>query len=174
MLGLSPLLAGMYGILHDQITYTISHEYYTKFKFIQFGLLPKDHVAIFANPRIQVSIVGFLATWWVGLIIGVVLCTSSLIFRKIDNMIRAVLRAFILNIFIALVVGLIGLLYGKYILTHQTLNWWMPDNLIDRDSFIMVGAMHNFSYLGGLLGLVLGVILEFKNKRKWETSNVRN
>jgi hypothetical protein len=33
------LLAGVYGILHDQLTYTISPEYNTKFKFYQFGLL---------------------------------------------------------------------------------------------------------------------------------------
>ena len=27
------MLAGVYGILHDQVTYTISEEYFTRFKF---------------------------------------------------------------------------------------------------------------------------------------------
>ncbi|MFT6321394.1 MAG: hypothetical protein ACJAT4_002324 [Granulosicoccus sp.] len=31
---LAPVLAGIYGIIYDQITYTISPEYYIKFKFI--------------------------------------------------------------------------------------------------------------------------------------------
>ena len=33
----SILIAGIYGILHDQITYTISYEYFTLFKFEQFS-----------------------------------------------------------------------------------------------------------------------------------------
>jgi len=32
------LLSGLYGIIHDQISYTVSPEYFTKFKFQQFGL----------------------------------------------------------------------------------------------------------------------------------------
>ncbi|WP_321516153.1 hypothetical protein [Marinifilum fragile] len=35
---IASMLGGVYGMLHDQITYTISEEYYTKFKFIQFGI----------------------------------------------------------------------------------------------------------------------------------------
>jgi hypothetical protein len=36
----SALLAGVYGIVHDQLTYSISHEYFTKFKYVQFGFEP--------------------------------------------------------------------------------------------------------------------------------------
>lgn len=36
---IAPIIGGLYGILHDQLTYTISPEYYTKFKFYQFGLM---------------------------------------------------------------------------------------------------------------------------------------
>jgi len=52
----------MYGIIHDQITYSISPEYYTKFKFYQFGLIksPNDFVH---NPRQMAIIVGIMATW---------------------------------------------------------------------------------------------------------------
>ncbi len=32
------LLSGLYGIIHDQISYTVSPEYFTKFKFQQFGI----------------------------------------------------------------------------------------------------------------------------------------
>ena len=64
IIGLAPLIGGIYGILNDQLTYTISPEYYTQFKFYQFGLI--DFVND-TNPRIGVSVVGFLATWWVGL-----------------------------------------------------------------------------------------------------------
>ena len=35
---LTPLVAGLYGMLHDQLSYTLSAEYFTRFKFIQFRL----------------------------------------------------------------------------------------------------------------------------------------
>jgi len=37
-------------------------------------------------------------------------------------------------------------------------NWWLPENLVDRKAFITVGSIHNFSYLGGLLGIIAGII----------------
>ena len=40
---IAALTGGIYGAIHDQLTYTISPEYYTKFKFIQFELGCKDN-----------------------------------------------------------------------------------------------------------------------------------
>jgi hypothetical protein len=58
---IAPLVAGLYGIFHDQLTYTISPEYYTKFKFIQFGLIEDAGVYVL-NPRWCAGYVGFMAT----------------------------------------------------------------------------------------------------------------
>ena len=59
------LIAGLYGVVHDQITYSMSPEYFTRVKFFQF------HYADFGlPPRSFVAEIGFLATWWVGLIAG--------------------------------------------------------------------------------------------------------
>ncbi len=59
------LVAGFYGILHDQITYSLGPEYFTRLKFHQFA---------WANvgfpPRIYAGEIGFIATWWVGAIVG--------------------------------------------------------------------------------------------------------
>src|SRR5438132_7621148 len=70
---LGALVAGMYGALHDQISYTISPEYFTEMKFRQFA---------YANfgwpPRMFASEVGFLGTWWVGLIAGWILARVGL------------------------------------------------------------------------------------------------
>src|SRR6185436_19046100 len=83
---LTAIIGGVYGILHDQITYTISPEYYTKFKFYQFGLIDTGNEAIFPNPRFQVSLVGFMATWWMGLLIGVILGVTGLIHKDYRQM----------------------------------------------------------------------------------------
>lgn len=55
------IVGGIYGIVHDQITYSISPEYFTKLKFDQF-----DYAGL--GDRIFVATIGFLATWWVGFI----------------------------------------------------------------------------------------------------------
>ncbi len=57
------LAAGMYGIAHDQITYSISPEYFTRMKFAQFR-----HADFGFPPRIFIATIGFLGSWWVGLI----------------------------------------------------------------------------------------------------------
>ena len=59
------LFAGIYGMVHDQVTYSICPEYFTRLKFSQFR---------YANfglpPRVFVVEIGFLASWWVGLFAG--------------------------------------------------------------------------------------------------------
>ncbi|MCU0874407.1 MAG: hypothetical protein MUE50_18895 [Pirellulaceae bacterium] len=58
---LGAIVAGVYGILHDQVSYSISQEYFTRLKFLQF------RYADFGwSQRVFVAEIGFLATWWVG------------------------------------------------------------------------------------------------------------
>jgi hypothetical protein len=162
---ISIALAGLFGILHDQITYSISHEYYTKFKFHQFGLTNKETEAIFPNPRIAVSKVGFMATWWVGKWIGIILGLTGLIFIDHKKMFNAIFNALLITFITTMLFSFAGFLYGKYQLAITGVDWWLPDNLIDRKNFIIVGSIHNFSYLGGASGLAIGAIyLMRKNK----------
>lgn len=177
---IAPILGGVYGIIHDQITYSISEEYYTKFKFIQFGLenwglgqnigTGKAPEIKLNNPRFGAAIVGTLATWWVGLIIGIFLGLIGLIHRNGKEMLKATSKSIVLTTGIALLIGLIGLLYGKIFLVENPPNWFLPDNLIERGKFIMVGSMHNFSYLGGLIGLIFGIIFSVRQKRKYKNA----
>ena len=57
--------AGLYGVLHNQISYTVSPEYFTRFKFVQFGLTELE-----LPERVRASMVGFQASWWMGIPIG--------------------------------------------------------------------------------------------------------
>lgn len=166
IISLAPLFGGLYGVLHDQLTYTISPEYYTKFKFYQFGLMDIGNEAIFPNPRIEVSIVGFLATWWMGLPIGLILGLVGLSHKDSRQMFRTTLKSIVITIIVAFLTGVIGLAYGKMYLADTGVNWWLPDNLIDKKNFISVGSMHNFSYLGGLTGLIAGIIYSVRQKNK--------
>jgi hypothetical protein len=168
IIALAPIFGGVYGIIHDQLTYSISPEYYTKFKFIQFGFADSGNEAIIENPRLSVAGVGFLASWWMGLPIGLILGLVGLVHKDSKQMFKVTMRAIMVAVIITFVTGLIGLAYGKLYLADLGVNWWLPDNLIDKGNFIAVGSMHNFSYLGGLTGLIAGSIYSIRQKRKIE------
>jgi hypothetical protein len=122
---IATLLAALYGVLHDQITYSLCPEYYTKFKFIQFGLADEDLAAQFSDPRRQVATVGFLATAWFGALLGLVLGLVALIFKDARTMFRMGGRS--VKDFITVgsihncsyLGGLVGLLFGIVYLIWQ-------------------------------------------------------
>lgn len=167
IIAIAPLIGGFYGILNDQLTYTISPEYYTKFKFYQFGLMDIGNEAIFPNPRIQVAAVGFMATWWMGLPIGIILGLIGLVHKNAAQMFRSTIKAIGVTMIVAFMIGLVGLVYGKFYLAKTGVDWWLPQNLIDTGNFIAVGSMHNFSYIGGIAGMIAGCIYNVKQNIKY-------
>src|SRR5258708_13514776 len=83
---ISVVFAGLYGMLNDQVTYTISPEYFTKFKYLQFCVKPQE----FGGDRRAVAAIGFLATWWMGLIVGLVFGINGLVFKDPKTMFRKI------------------------------------------------------------------------------------
>lgn len=165
---LCPVLAGVYGIIHDQFSYTISPEYYTRFKFYQFGLAEETTggEAVFQVPRLAVAVVGFMATWWTGILIGLGIGLTGLFHEKANAMFKSSIKAIMLVIALTAATGLIGLAYGGLYLADAGVDWWLPANLVDKKSFIMVGSMHNFSYLGGGIGLIGGIVYQIFTARR--------
>jgi hypothetical protein len=160
------VIASIYGVAHDQVTYSISPEYYTKFKFIQFDLADSAAAQHMTQPRSAVVMVGVMATWWMGLYIGLILALFALAFRNAERMFQSALQAVALVVVIAILFAVIGGLYGHYVLAVKGVDWWLPENLTDKQAFITVGSVHNFSYLGGGIGLLAGIIfLLIKNAR---------
>lgn len=164
---ISAILAGLYGIVHDQVTYTISTEYFTKFKYVQLGIEP----SWFGGHRQTVAVIGFLATWWTGIIIGIGLGLTGLTYRDYKIMWQAIKNAIVWTLCVAVLTGFIGFLYGKFHLTKTGVCWWLPDNLLDKDNFIIVGSIHNFSYLGGLFGLIAGIIYLIRQNKTQKLNN---
>lgn len=156
---ISIIVASLYGVLHDQITYTLCPEYFTKFKYRQFGFEP----AWFGGHRQTVTVIGYLATWWMGLIIGIVLAATGLFFRDHVTMRRAITRAIGIVFIAAVLFAFAGFLWGKYHLLKTGVDWWMPDDLVNKNDFIIVGSIHNFSYLGGIAGMLLAVGYMIRN-----------
>jgi hypothetical protein len=168
---LSCIIGGVYGILHDFLTYNISNEYYTRFKFIQFGVaFHYDNGEMYREyPLLPIAIVGWMATWWMGLIIGAILGLVALKLPHWKLMLTTVLKAVCLTIAVAFVTGLTGLAYGWLFLIDKfdvlkAAGWHLPEGLEQPGRFIMVGSMHNFSYIGGALGLIAGILYILRKK----------
>ena len=151
------LMAGLYGILHDQITYGLSPEYYTEVKFMQFA-----YADIGAGPRVFAGTVGFLATWWVGLIVGWFLARLALPRLESAAVRPAVFRGFAKVFGCGLAGGLSGYGYGRVSTAQGVPYFWQPVvRELDLDQpldFIIVANIHNFGYLGAFLGLVIAGI----------------
>lgn len=161
----STIIAGIYGILHDQVTYSISREYYTLFKFEQFGI--NDWGV--SDERIKAGIIGFLATWWVGLILGIFYAISSL-FLNSNKSLKVSLQAILLNIGIAIIFGIVGYFYGALFLNAESSNLFIPEGATNVQAYINVGSIHNFGYSGGFLGMVIGIFYQVRRTKKLSVS----
>jgi hypothetical protein len=166
---LAALIAGIYGAVHDQITWSIGPEYFTKLKFHQFawadiGLPLRWHVAE----------IGFLATWWVGAIAGWFFARAAIPDTDYTIGIRRVIGAYGILLACALAGGCMGFLLGRARASGDDFSNWdaylVPLQITQPGRFVWVAYIHNGSYLGGLVGLIAGMVwLAWVKRRKSKT-----
>lgn len=150
-------IAGCYGVMHDQLTYSIGHEYFTKLKFKQFA---------YADPglgdRVFAGCIGFLATWWVGFIVAWFLGRRLLPDQDRKVAYRKIARAMLLVLATGFAGGIGGLIYGICRGPDADYSVWMPAirelQVTDVYSFVRVAYIHNAGYLAGLVGFVLALM----------------
>ena len=61
--------------------------------------------------------------------------------------------------------GILGILVGLFVISNINISWNLPVDIIDRKRFLTAGTMHNFSYFGGLIGLIYGIIYQLKIRK---------
>lgn len=153
-------IAMAYGIINDQITSTISWEYFYYGKELCLVLgpqTPPDRAAM----RWEAAKVGIKATWSVGLILGALLLVANnpsrsrpqLSFRRLFSFVPAV---FIFAALMAVALGFAGSLGG--------LNWCSDDfrmlaqtNLFRPSHFMAAWGAHLGGYIGGIVGGAVAV-----------------
>lgn len=158
---ISVIIASVFGFLHNQISFSISNEYFTKFKFEQFGFVEYG----IETPRLTSGIIGVWATWWFGLIIGVLFGLLGFFEKDWKVMFKKVIISIYRTILIVIVFGFLGKVIGKLVIVNFEFDWKLPKNLINQESFIIAGTIHVFSYLGGVIGLIYGVLFLVKSKK---------
>jgi hypothetical protein len=148
-------LAGFYGILHDQVTYSISREYFTHLKFVQF------HYADFGlPPRVFVAEIGFLASWWVGFFAAWFIARITVPSFPRASALRHSAHGFLIILVFAFAASIVGNVLG--IMHGSDYSGWenvaLTPGILDLPSFVRVAYIHNASYLGGLIGLAAAII----------------
>jgi hypothetical protein len=129
------IIGGVYGIVHDAITYRLGPTYFEDFKFDQFKWA--DH----GWPRHLFALeIGFLASWWVGFFAAYLLaryCQKRHGYAAARAMWKAIRLMLGCALCAATTVGIIG---------HFAFD----------EEFQRVAWIHNSSYAGGFVGLLLG------------------
>ncbi|MFK7765717.1 MAG: hypothetical protein AB8B55_00645 [Mariniblastus sp.] len=151
---LGSLIAGSYGVLHDHVTYSIGPQYFTHFKFDQF------HWAnLRMGNRVYVSCIGFLATWWVGMIVAWILGRRMLPNQSRSVAAKKILAGFGVVFVTGFAAGLLAYGYGLYLGPGGDYSKWQPAmeklGVTNTWAFVRVAYIHNAGYLGGAIGLVL-------------------
>ncbi len=153
------LAACVYGILHDQITYSISEEFYTKIRFAQ-NEIPQS------ESWWGVTKVAVLNTWKIGLIISFTLSCTGLIHPTNKALFKYTVQAFFISMGVAAVLTSIGYLNGLF---NQNALEKLPNTILHKDDFLLVQSIHNFTYIGGLIGMFVGIYWQFY-KRKFTST----
>lgn len=158
------MIAGLYGLAHDQITYSLGYEYFTEFKFHQFHYLDQS-----LPERVLVAQIGFLATWWVGMFSGWFMGRITIPYLPLPQAARLCAQGMVYMMLVAVIFALTA--YGVAPKKAEAPRmaywqaWLLPNDVIDGVAFVQVGYIHNASYLGGLVGLI-GVLFWLRRRRQ--------
>jgi len=153
LVAIAAVIAGVFGMLHNQLSYSVGPSYFTDLKFAQFDI--SDGTA----PRWGAAQVGWQASWWMGAAVGLPAFLIGLfIVPTRQSYLAAGLGGIGLVFVLATFTALAGLIGG--LVADQT-------GLIDsylafpegptRSDFLRAGFMHDASYLGGVLGALLAI-----------------
>ena len=143
---LACVLAGIYGGLHNQISYSVSPEYFHDFKFRQFRIETQ-----FQN-RIGAAIVGWRASWWMGLYLGVPLGFLALFIHDPAKSLSEFIKTALIVLIITFATGLIALVISFFtVYDDQLLAWTERFNLIKPVRFARAGTMNCPGFTGEFL-----------------------
>jgi hypothetical protein len=148
-----------YGIVHDQITARVCIEYFTIF-----------HPPVFTTQ--SATLLGFgwgiIATWWVGLLLGVLLTLAARGGRRAQlsapDLLRPIASLLVVMACCALVAGSTGFLLATQGLVPEP--QWMTSalNPLSYARFVADFFAHSASYASGILGGLVLCILQYRRR----------
>ena len=157
----SVMAAIIYGVIHDQITARICVEYFT---IGHPRLIDSD------SPTVLGLFWGVVATWWVGLPLGIGLAIAARAGRRPklswSQLVRPLAVLLCCMFVVAFLAGLIG-----YFTTSAGI-FYLVERLASRIpeekhvAFLTAGWAHSASYLSGILGGIILWIMTWRRRGK--------
>lgn len=163
-------LALVYGALNDQVTTTMSWEYFAYGKGVAEAL-PADEPPNSAAFRWEAAKIGMKATWTAGLIVGVALLIANnprgdgrprLPYRAL---LRRVPLVFAVTIVASACLGVAGY-FGAFTWTNADFRVMVARDEWGPRRFMCVYGVHLGGYVGGVLGTVAAVISVTRARRR--------
>lgn len=153
--------AVVYGIVHDQITARVCVEYFTI-----------GHAPVFPteSPTLLGLGWGVIATWWVGLILGIGLAIAARAGRRrprtVQSLFRTVATLLLVMGLCAAVAGVVGFVLGRNgtVTLLEPLASRVPPARHAR--FLADLWAHRTSYLVGLIGGMVVIVRVWHGRRK--------
>lgn len=150
-----------YGTIHDQITARICVEYFT---IGHPRILPTD------DPTTLGFVWGIVATWWVGVILGVPLATLARIGSRpkmtAGALVRPIATLFAFSAILAVLAGLVGYIAAS-------MGWvWLVGPIAEsvpqekHVAFLVDLWAHSASYLGGFVGSSILMVWVWQSRRR--------
>jgi len=131
--------------------------------FFSFGILD-DYAREFSGTWTFALIwVGFFSTWWYGLLSGLILGLVGLKYDNTRLILNITLKSFIIIIGITILFGIVGYGIAELNPSENILNYNYPFQIENKIDFNKVGTIHDFSYFGGVIGLIIGTLNQIKN-----------
>lgn|GEM_PF-2409317 len=147
----------LYGIINDQITATISPEYYTVYKHRQFTPALKEFGLIDAPMRVQAVVIATLATWWYGLFLGIMLGISSMVGRYAPLTTIQYIRLFgavmAFSFVVSVIFGVVAYTINPIDAT-SAVKFPFLAGIKDVRSAYCVGHWHKGSYIAALIATI--------------------
>ena len=160
---ISTIFASLFGAIHNQISYSVSDEFFKDFLFGNFGINDWE----LNNNRLEASVVGILGSYWVGLILGIVY-SIVYIFLKSINSFKNIINAISFNILFTFLGSLVGYIVARFFVPLKYSGVWMDFGTQEPERYIEAAYMHSGSYFGGIIGLLFGIfyLLRRNNEEK--------
>lgn len=157
------LLSSIYGALYEQITFSVSSEFFTKMRFQKYGIIDST------NERWDAAIIGIKNTWGVGFGLGILLSLAGLLHTSNKKMIIATVQSFLIALFTSFLFCLLAFFFSE-----PAADIALEINVENKAAFNKVLSMNNYSYVGAVIGMFIGlgwqVYATHRSKKQLEQS----
>lgn len=161
IVGFATLAAVVYGILHDQVTAHVCVEYFTI-----------AHPPVFPtrSPFLLALGWGIIATWWVGLPLGLMLAAAARIGRNAKLGLRQLRRSIVILMAVSGCAAMVSGVIGASLTATQVLSlpgdWSVVIPSAKHSAFAFALWAHSASYLVGAVGGLVLIAMTIRRRVK--------